>query len=122
MSEQIPDRSLHEDSNSQHPSLGVRLAGSSAYGAIKAAVETFTRYAAKEDSRPSSTRTAHDHPFACALFEEIHPNKVTARVFSVPNPLFADTAIGQGKIVEHLHAHWSNFKGQEFVVEGLKIV
>jgi NAD(P)-dependent dehydrogenase (short-subunit alcohol dehydrogenase family) len=48
MSEQIPDRSLHEDSNSQHPSLGVRLPASSAYGAMKAAVETFTRYAAKE--------------------------------------------------------------------------
>src|SRR5271156_2812868 len=57
MSEQIPDRSLHEDGNSQHPST------------------------AESDSRHSSTRTAHDHPFARALFEKIHPNKVTALVF-----------------------------------------
>jgi len=46
---------------------------------------------------------AQDHPFACALLEEIHPNTLTAIVFSVPDPLFGDTAMGDGNIAEHLH-------------------
>ena len=51
---------------------------------------------------------AHDHPFACALLEEIHPNTLTANVFSVPDPLFGDTAMGHGNIAEYLHVDRSN--------------
>src|ERR1700761_749736 len=72
-------------------------------------------------SRHSGSRTAHDHPFACALLEQIHPNEIAARVFSVPDPLFADTAISQRDIAEHLHAHRSKLEGHELVVEGSKI-
>ena len=50
---------------------------------------------------------AHDHPFACALLEDIGPNTLTAIVFSVPDPLFGDTAMGHGNIAEHLHVHRS---------------
>jgi hypothetical protein len=46
---------------------------------------------------------ADDHPFACALLKEIHPDTLTAIVFSVPDPLFGDTAMGRGNIAEHLH-------------------
>ena len=51
---------------------------------------------------------AHDHPFACALLEEIHPNTLTANVFSVPDPLFGDTAMGHGNVAEYLHVDRSN--------------
>jgi hypothetical protein len=73
-------------------------------------------------SRHSGACTTHDHPFAGAPLEEIHPNKPTARVFSVPKPLYGDTAIRHGDIAEHLHVYRTILKGLEFVMEGSKSV
>src|SRR6516164_7582773 len=67
------------------------------------------------------TCAMHHHPLACAVLEEIHPNKLTAGIFSVPSPLFLDTGGGHGNIAVHLHVYRSIFKPPEFVMEGFEI-
>lgn len=64
---------------------------------------------------------AHDHPFAVALLEEIHPDRLTASVHPVTHPLFGDTAVAHGNIAEYLHIHWTVFKRLDFVMEGCEI-
>jgi hypothetical protein len=63
---------------------------------------------------------AHGHPSACALLEEIHPNTVTANVFSVPDPFVGDAAMDYRNIAEHLHVNRSKFMRHKFVLAGFK--
>src|SRR5215469_15600581 len=64
---------------------------------------------------------ALDYPFGVALLEKIHPNKLTADIFSVAGPLFLDSGTGHGNIAEHMNVHRPKFKRLKFVVAGLKI-
>ena len=64
---------------------------------------------------------AHDHPLSCAFLEEVHIDTLTAHIFSVPDSLFVNGAMGYGNVAEHLHVDWSKFVGDELVRAGFEI-
>src|ERR1700722_4910937 len=65
---------------------------------------------------------AYEHPFSRALLEEIHPNTVNVKLFSVRDPLFGDSAMAYGNIAEHLHIDRSEFIRHEFELAGFDIL
>jgi len=64
---------------------------------------------------------ADDCPFVSALYENIHPAPVAARVLSSVGSLFGDSGLDHGDIVQHLHVHRSNLKGLESMIAGFQI-
>src|SRR5215471_14249115 len=69
----------------------------------------------------SGAGAAHDQPFAVALLEKIHPNKLAASIFPALAPFFFDSGTGHSNIAVYLHVYRSVFEPLEFVMEGLEV-